>query len=99
MSKTKQKEVALYNIDSIIELHNQLSERGEILDSIHFEDQENFKFNKGTLFLFARLSKVKSFNTTSRNEDKTIKRRYIPDSEYPIDLEDFKVRKEETFYK
>ena len=98
MAKTKEKQINVHYIGTLVELYNELAERGEILDSINFID-EDFKFSGGHLFLFARLTKIKNFDTTAKDEDKTIKRRYISNSEYPIGVKDFKVKKEETFYK
>jgi hypothetical protein len=99
MSNKKEKEVAFYEIDKVVNLYNELAERGEELESIDFIDQENFKFSNGTLFLFARLNKIKSFSTNSKNDNKRINRKYIPKNDYAVSLDNFQVRYEQIFYK
>ena len=99
MSNKKEKTVALYEIGTVVNLYNELAERGEKIESIDFIDQENFNFSNGTLFLFARLSKIKSFSTNSRDENKSVNRTYIPNNDYATHLDNFKVESESIFYK
>jgi len=99
MSNKKEKTVALYEIGTVVNLYNELAERGEKIESIDFIDQENFNFSNGTLFLFARLSKIKSFSTNSRDENKSVNRTYIPNNDYATHLDNFKVKSESIFYK
>jgi hypothetical protein len=99
MTNKKEKTVAFYEIDTVVNLYNELAERGEKLESIDFVDQENFNFSNGALFLFARLSKIKSFSTASKNDNKRINRTYIPNNDYATSLANFQVRHENIFYK
>ena len=98
MTNKTEKTIHLFRVDDIIEFSNELLARGETLQTIEYED--NFKFDKGSLFLSASLRKIKSFQVSLKESDKTIERTYKPiddDNSYFID--DFKISLEYTYYK
>ena len=99
MTNTKEKTIHLHYSHGLLELHSELAKRGETIKSISFVDEKMFKFEKGTLFLFGSLSKIKNFVVVIEDEEKSTDREYIPIGDCPIDLEDFKVSYETTHYK
>ena len=96
-NKTK-KNIHLFRVNEIIELSNELLARGETLQTINFED--DFKFDKGSLFLSGFISKIKSFQVYIKESDKTIERMYKPiDDDKPYFIDDFKIDFENIYYK
>lgn len=99
MSNTKEKTIHLHYASELLELHSELAKRGETIKSINFVDEKMFKFEKGSLFLFGSLSKIKNFTVLIEDEEKSTDREYVPIDSCPIDIEDFKVSYETTRYK
>ena len=96
-NKTK-KTIYLFRVNETIEFSNELLERGETLQSIEYED--DFKFDKGSLFLSSSLSKIKSFVVSIKESDKTIERTYKPiDDDNSYFINDFKISFENIYYK
>ena len=96
-NKTK-KNIHLFRVNEIIEFSNELLTRGETLETIKFED--DFKFDKGSLFLNGSISKIKSFQVSIKESDKTIERIYKPiDDDKPYFIDDFKISFENIYYR
>ena len=98
MTNKTEKTIHLFGVDEIIELSNELIKRGETLQSIEYKD--NCKFDKGSLFLRGSLSKIKSFQVSIKESDKTIERMYKPiDDDNPYFIDDFKISFENIYYR
>ena len=98
MDKKTEKTIHLFRVDEIIEFSNELLARGETLKSITYKD--DFKFDKGSLFLGGYLTKVRSFEVSIEESDRTIERTYKPiDDDNPYSIDDFKIDFEYTHYK
>lgn len=96
-NKTK-KNIHFFRVNEIIEFSNELLARGETLETINFED--DFKFDKGSLFLSGSLSRIKSFQVSIKESNKTIERMYKPiDDDKPYFIDDFKISCENIYYK
>ena len=97
-TKTKEKRIALCNVKNIIELNNELAERGETLTDIDFID--DFKFDKeGNLYIYGRLRYVKQFSVSIADDNKNISRTYKATETNPYSLDDFKISNEFIRYK
>ena len=98
MTNKTEKTIHLFRVDDIIEFSNELLARGETLQTIQYED--DFKFDKGSLFLSSSLSGIKSFQVYIKESDKTIERMYKPiDDDKPYFIDDFKISFENIYYK
>ena len=70
------------------------------LNSKLFHSTDDFKFDKGSLFLSGFISKIKSFQVYIKESDKTIERMYKPiDDDKPYFIDDFKIDFENIYYK
>lgn len=98
MTNKTEKTIHLFRVNEIIEFSNELLARGETLETIQYKD--DFKFDKGSLFLSGSLSKIKSFQVSIKESDKTIERMYKPiDDDNPYFIDDFKISFENIYYK
>ena len=98
-NKTKKtKTVNLHNVSQISELHNQFKDRGEIIKSISFKD-DDFKFDDGSLFLWGDRSEVSAIDIEIREDKKLTRRTYKPKSMGMFySLDDLKLVRESIDY-
>jgi len=98
MTNKTEKTIHLFRVNEIIEFSNELLARGETLKSIKYKG--DFKFDKGSLFLGGYLTKVRGFEVSIEESDRTIERTYKPiDDDNPYFIDDFKIDFENIYYK
>lgn len=97
-TNNKEKRIALFNVEAIVKLSNELAERGETLTDIDFID--DFKFDKeGDLFLHSRIYNIKKFTVSVDDDTKSICRTYKTTENRPCSLDYFKISNEFIRYK
>tara|TARA_R100000951_G_scaffold48778_1_gene41329 strand:- start:180 stop:467 length:288 start_codon:yes stop_codon:yes gene_type:complete len=89
----KTKTITLFYIENIVELNNDLAERGETLDHIEFKDE--YKFEKNNIHIF---HDMKSFTVMIKEKNKRITRVYESNYSYAKSIDDFKVAHELIHY-
>lgn len=94
----KNKKVCLYNIDQIIQLTNELKDRGETIESISFKDEDdNFKFQNNRLFVFGYWNHISSIKVEIQEGNKLIHRTYEPELSF-YSLDDLRITFETVRY-
>jgi len=89
----KTKTITLFYINNIVELNNDLADRGEILDNIEFQDE--YKFEKNKIHIF---NDIKSFTVNVKEKNKSITRMYQANCSFAKSLDDFNISHELIHY-
>jgi hypothetical protein len=96
MTNKTEKEITVFNIQDIVKVSNALAKRGEILQNIDYVD--DFKFEKGTLYLHTSIWHMKGFSVSCKEANKNIDRSYEATIDNPFTIQDFKITHEHIRY-
>lgn len=94
----KTKKVNLHNLDQLVNLYNQLEDRGEKIQNISFKDEDkNFKFEDGDLFVWGSWADISAITVELNEDNKVIRRTYKPELSF-YSLDDLRITFETVRY-